>query len=335
MSFEKEFKTYLVKSNNNISEISLLNGVSLNNYDNKFNINSSKKIISGSHSFVDTYFDIDENDSIYGLINSKRGSLIYIYSNDQYIIKTDILTFNGRKNSIKFPYIKKFPDNIIHLFFYVVNASKTNYCTLSHYYYDGAKWYKSTISTLNYFLLTNFSVSWNNDIPTVFFFKKINNCSELFLSTFNLADKKWTVPLPITMTKREKVYLSILKTSNNQYHMTFAEANNNKYYCMYFNESIDGLSSLSHKYIHLNKNAICSFPNLLIKNSKLYLQWIEGSTLFTCISKDSGNTWSNPTENKQSDFKTFYRCQYNSNTGSISYPSIFYAIKNSLSPIII
>ena len=38
MSFEKEFKTYLIKSNKNVSEISLINGVSLNNYDNKFNI---------------------------------------------------------------------------------------------------------------------------------------------------------------------------------------------------------------------------------------------------------------------------------------------------------
>ena len=208
MSFEKEFKTYLIKSNKNVSEISLINGVSLNNYDNKFNIISSKKIISGSQGFADTYFDIDKNDSIYGLINSKRGSLIYIYSNDQYIIKTDILTFNGRKNSVKFPYIKKFPHNIIHVFFYLVNVSKTNYCTLFHFYYDGTTWYKSTISTLNYFLLTNFSVSWDNDIPTIFFLKKINKCSEIFLSTFNLADKKWTEAIPITMTKREKVYLS-------------------------------------------------------------------------------------------------------------------------------
>lgn len=149
-----------------------------------------------------------------------------------------------------------------------MNASKTNYCTLSHYYYDGAKWYKSTISTLNYFLLTNFSVSWDNDIPTIFFLKKINKCSEIFLSNFNLADKKWTEAIPITMTKREKVYLSILKTTNKQYHITFAEANNNKYYCMYFNEATDNISVLNHQYIHLNKKTICSFPNHISK--KLY-----------------------------------------------------------------
>ena len=295
MSLEKEFKTYLIKSNKNVSEISLINGVSLNNYDNKFNIISSKKIISGSQGFADTYFDIDKNDSIYGLINSKRGSLIYIYSNDQYIIKTDILTFNGRKNSVKFPYIKKFPHNIIHVFFYLVNVSKTNYCTLFHFYYDGTTWYKSTISTLNYFLLTNFSVSWDNDIPTI---------------------------------------LSILKTTNKQYHITFAEANNNKYYCMYFNEATDNISVLNHQYIHLNKKTICSFPNLLVKNSTLYLQWIEGTVLLTCKSKNSGKTWSTPLENKQADFKPFYRCQYNSNNKAISYPSIFYTFKNPISPII-
>ena len=334
MSFEKEFKTYLIKSNKNVSEISLINGVSLNNYDNKFNIISSKKIISGSQSFVDTYFDIDENDSIYGLINSKRGSLIYIYSNDQYLIKTNILSFNGRKNSVKFPYIKKFPHNIIHVFFYLVNVSKTNYCTLFHFYYDGTTWYKSTISTLNYFLLTNFSVSWDKDIPTVFFLKKFNNCSEIFLSTFNLVDKKWTEAIPITMTKREKVYLSILKTTNKQYHITFAENNNNKYYCMYFNEAADNISVLNHQYIHLNKKTICSFPNLLVKNSTLYLQWIEGTVLLTCKSQNSGKTWSTPLENKQADFKPFYRCQYNSNNKAISYPSIFYTFKKPISPII-
>lgn len=101
--------------------------------------------------------------------------MIYIYSNDQYLIKTNVLSFNGRKNSVKFPYIKKFPHNIIHVFFYLVNVSKTNYCTLFHFYYDGTTWYKSTISTLNYFLLTNFSVSWDNDIPTIFKKKKLIN----------------------------------------------------------------------------------------------------------------------------------------------------------------
>lgn len=82
-------------------------------------------------------------------------------------------------------------------------------------------------------------------------FQKINKCSEIFLSTFNLADKKWTEAIPITMTKREKVYLSILKTTNKQYHITFAENNNNKYYCMYFNEAADNISVLNHQYIQL------------------------------------------------------------------------------------
>lgn len=334
MAFEKDLKTLLIKSNKNISEISFSEGISINNYNDKFNLLSNKKIISGSQGFADCYFDIDINDSIYGLINTKKGGLLYIYCNDNSLSSTEIFKFNGRRNFVKFPYIKKLLDNTIHLFFYLGDATKTNYCTLFHYYHDGLKWHKTAITNLNYFLLTNFSVIWNDNIPTIFFLKKVNKFSEIFMSSYNLQDKSWSKCVPITKTKKEKVYLSIIKTSNNTYHFSYAEANNNKYFCMYFSEDKNNLTSTSHKYIHLNVNPVCSFPNLLIRNKTLYLQWIEGTSLFTCKSKDLGFTWTDPIEKKSAEFKPFYRCQYNKNSKTVSVPYIFYSFNNSLTPII-
>lgn len=337
MSFKKNFKTYLIKSNSDISEISHENGVVLYNYNNNFQQLSSKSIITGTQSFVDTYFNIDSNDNVYGLINTKRGSLLYISTRDNCIIKTPILTFDGRKNYVKFPYIKKI-NNELHIFYYYLDATTTNSASIIHHYFDGICWHKHLISKINYYLLTNFCVIFENQTPHIFFFKKNNKVSEIFYSSYNLEKNAWITPIQLTATNREKVYLSVIKTKN-IYHLTYSENINNKYNCIYFSVNLDNdtLNSAT-KYIQINNNSVCSFPNLIIRNSTLFIQWIENNRLFSSTSKNNGLTWTDPHLSTFSEATDFYRCHvcYNPKLliNSEDFSPIFFASKNSITPIL-
>ena len=89
MPFVRQFHTLLQKSNQNIIIKNLDDSIEMQNFDTNFDLISTKKILDGKYSFVDVYFDINEDDTIYGIINVQKNSLIHLYINDKVIIETD------------------------------------------------------------------------------------------------------------------------------------------------------------------------------------------------------------------------------------------------------
>ena len=98
MSFIRKFATLIKKSNKNIININLDNGVELYNYSPDFNLILSKKILDGAYSFADVWFDINENDTLYGIINTQKNKIVHLYINDKIIVITSVL--RGIKNKI-------------------------------------------------------------------------------------------------------------------------------------------------------------------------------------------------------------------------------------------
>ena len=313
MSFKRVFNVLLRKSDKTISRVEFKNGISIYNYDSSFMLYSSKEIINGSHRFIDGWFDIGTDDGIYGLINSKLGSLIYVYSLNNTLAKSNVLQFDPKKYAIKFPYIKKI-DNTINILYYLITPSKPNSCTLYHYYYSNNKWHSTSICTLDYFILTNFVVTYENGIPSIFFLNRIKNYEELFVTTFDSLSKTWTTPYKITNTKKSKVYLSIIKDEHNTYHISYSENSENKYRCIYFNGLFkNNIFETNPNYIVFEETITCSFPTLLKYKSQLILQYIDNNELYSSTSSLSGEKWTNPNVNIKSSKNTFIRYDYKSN----------------------
>lgn len=290
MSFIENFESLIEKSNNDICNITLDEGINLYNYDSNFKLLSSKKLIDGNYSFADYWFDINSSDVLYGLINTKEGSIIHYYINDRFTIKNYILKYDLNKLAIKFPYIKNI-NGVTHIIYFEIHKGAEHYCTLIHHYKKNNKWVKYEIDSMNYMILSNFVVIFNDCNPSIFYLKIVNGNEEVFYSTFDLITSTWSSPSQITNTSKEKVYLSVIKSSNNFYNIIYSENNLNSYYCTYINGYIDNNKFISSSPITISKTTACVFPHLIEHKNNLYAQWLEYRDLYTSISRDFGKTW--------------------------------------------
>ena len=280
--------------------------------DSSFNKTSHNKIIDGSYSFADICLDINDNDIIYGVIDDKKGKLINITIDDDNISSNTILKYDYKNYFIKFPYIKDFYPGR-HVFFYSLSKYKSNVYCLNHIYINNDSSKKHIFNLSGYNIISNFTVTWDDNIPTIFYYNIVNGVEELFVSKFDIDLLKWSQPQQITSSRKQKIYLSILKDTNNTYHIVFSENNNNQYYCKYIKGHYeDGLfNTISSNF--LSQDIMSLFPHLIMHNSKLYAQWIQYHTLYTCTSKDLGESWSNPTSHNLLSESPLIRYEFRSN----------------------
>ena len=285
--------------------------------DSNLNKLSSEKLIEGDFSFVDLCLDIDNENNIYGVINNKKGKLINIDIKDDVIDTSLLFKYDYKNFFIKFPYFKKV-NTENHIIYYLVDKKSPYSTTLIHLYKSDDKYVKNKIDYLNYNIMTNFIVTIDNDIPTIFYFKHINDFEELFMSTFDLSTLKWSTPYQITNSKKNKIYLTVLKDINNTYHIAFSENNNNKYYCKYINGNISNEKFQINKESFISHNLMCVFPTLIEQNSNIYIQWVEYFNLYMSKSDDYGNTWSSPLLDENISNSSFILYKFNSMKSNIN-----------------
>lgn len=297
MSFFTNSKIIIRDSNKFLHIFNIDDGIIYNEIDNNLNTLSSQNIISKNCSFVDIWLDINNDDSIYGLINKKNGKIIEICLKNSTINESTLFKYDFNTFSIKFPFIKKVKDKT-HILYFSINNNNPYCCSLMHLYYDKDKFIKNTIDCISYNILTNFIVIFINNSPIIFYFKIINDYEQLFVSKFNIETLTWLAPIQITNSKKGKIYLSIIKNNSNYFHIIFSENNSGKYFCKYLNLYIDNNEFKIIKSLYIRKESMCVFPILIQNKSILYAQWIEYHNIFTCISYDFGKTWGDPFSKK-------------------------------------
>lgn len=293
MSFERKFNTLLGKSDNSLYELSYDNGIELYIYDKDSKLKYKKKFVTGNYNFSNTFFDVDNKDSVYGVIYTKDNTLLYTYINQEHIYKSTLLKIDNPNFKITFPYIKKI-DNKIHLFYYLVDTTRSDECTLIHYYYNGDKWVKSEIDKIKYFILSNFVITFNDNNPTIFYLNDNKGYEEVFIARFNEKTSSWNSSIQGTNTGKTKVYLSAIESPKNYYHIVFSENNSDRYHCAYYSGELADNKFIRKDYIIIQDAVACEFPHILKSNNELYIQWLEFSELFTSFSEDNGSTWSSP-----------------------------------------
>lgn len=313
MTFTKRFETLLKKSNDHIIKFNLNSGINIEEYNQTGDLLYSKSLAKGNFTFVDFYFDIAKDDSLYGIINNKRNSLVYIFQANETLTKTTLLNYDGLSFELKFIYIKRL-NSINHVLFYLINRHDSNkVCTLIHYYEENKKWVRTEVNKFSFGILSNFVVNISENFLRVFYFKCVNNFEEIFLSTFDIEKKIWLNPIKITNSHKFKVYLSVINTTSKDFYLTFSENNKSNYYCTTIALTIENNLCTIKNYVNINKTIACMFPHLILYKHKLYAQWIEYNDLYTSISLDMGKTWGKPSKNNF-PFFPFQRYDYKSNS---------------------
>lgn len=287
----------------------------LNNID-------SNIIIDGKYSFIDIWLDIDKNENIYGILNNKKGRLENLNISNNRIKRNTIIKYDYKNFLIKFTYIKYFK-NENHIIYYSINKNNPYYTYLIHIYKSNNIVKKTRIDFIKYNILSNFVITYNDNIPTIFYFKLVGSTEELFVSTFDISLYTWSTPIQITNSKKDKIYLSSIKDNRGNYHIVFAENNSNKYFCKYIGGNIVNNSFSISTEQYITKHSMCVFPNLISSYSKIYIQWVEYFDLYTSESSNYGKSWSKPKLNSSVSDLNFQRYEFRSNNHTYNTTTIF------------
>lgn len=312
MTFINEVKMLLKKSNGNLAILNIDGGIKYELLNNNLSKILNKKIYDGNFSYINTWFDINKDDSIYGIIDNNKGNLIKININDDIISSSTLIKYDYKNFIIKFPYIKIL-DNENHIIYFSINKKNNNFSQLIHIYKNDNIYKKSKIDFINYNIMSNFVVTWNNNIPSIFYYNRVNGFEELFVSTFDLNNLNWTSPLKLTNSEKNKIYLDVIKDINNNYHIVYSENNNLKYHCQYLKLEINNTNFKILESSLIKNNIMCLFPTLLIQSNNIFIQWVEYNNLYICKSINSGKTWSKSNKNNSISDYIFLRYYYKSN----------------------
>lgn len=311
MTFINKTKFIFKKSDNNLVVFNIDNNLEYKVLDNNLNELISDKLYNGKFSYVNTWFNIDENDLIYGIIDDSKGKLIDITINNE-ISNSTLLKYDYKNFIIKFPYIKIL-NNEKHIIYISINKKNKYFYQLNHIYINQNIYKKNKIDIINYSILSNFIVTWKNNIPTIFYFNRVNGFEEIFISTFNLDTLSWTTPIMITNTRKNKIYLDVVNTSDDYYHIVYSENHDCKYHCKYLKFFIENNNFKIIENHSLKNNIMCLFPTIIFNSPNIFIQWVEYHDLYICKSSNYGHTWNNTIQNKYISNYNFLRYYYKSN----------------------
>ncbi|WP_250673470.1 hypothetical protein LZ906_003300 [Paraclostridium ghonii] len=314
MGFFNECAYVVRKSNKDMLLIKSENGLSYKYFKNSDLLTHSEKITLIPIDFSNYYFDIDLNDSVYGIFADSKINILKLNSDSNKFLTIHTIDYDYENYTITFPYIK-FINNKIHIFYYLTNKNCAT-SILFHHYNNGQQWFENKVDFINLPVLDSFTIHFNEKIPTIFYLKEANEFPQVFCSIFNLDSLSWNEPIQITNSLENKIYLSILKDKLNFYHISYCESNNFKYSVKYLNGYLKNNSFEEQINKFITDESLYLYPSLLKYNSSIFISYVYKNALYTTYSDDLGCNWSDFYEDEFSINDKFIRAYFKSNYSS-------------------
>ncbi|WP_244835133.1 hypothetical protein [Clostridium sp. BJN0001] len=282
MPFLNKFNIEISISKKILIKIRLDQNIYLDKYDKNNVLLSTYKIENGSYLYDKVWFSKMSDFSICGLLLKNSNKLIYIYINlkKNFIIKECISNKISGYQTIEFPYIYKNKDST-HIFFYINYNKNPRRYYLVHYYYNKHKWNKNIICNSLCAILTNYVSFVKENECSVFYLKGEQYFEEIYYRYFDFNTLKWSDEEKITDNKKRKVYLAVVKDKKKNYHIAYSESNGRVYNISYIHLSYINENKYVEKYNNtVSKTIAPMYPNIILTNSVIYVQWIEYSSLY-------------------------------------------------------
>ncbi|SHH00256.1 hypothetical protein [Tepidibacter thalassicus] len=275
--------------------------------------NNEKQIINN---VVDNQFNIqiDDEDNIYGIANIENGKIVYIYTDENKDIKyKKLFDYNNEKYILINPHVIKKKSNV-YIIYYIQDVRDTRIWAIFSHYFDGEKWSESSIDFIvSYPVVNPFFINFSSDNLNIFYFNKVNEVEEIYLSRFNSLNKFWTEPEQLTSTNNKKIYLNVLQDDMNFYHITWSEFVNENLVVKYMNGYLKDSFKSKSDVVSLSEKSNCSFPTLIKTGKTLWNVWTQMNKLYNCYSFDNGKTWSEVNLDNKSIDINFIRYKFRSN----------------------
>ncbi|MTI65391.1 MAG: hypothetical protein FH753_02195 [Firmicutes bacterium] len=256
---------------------------------------------------------IDKKDRIFLVCNKNNGSLIFLtkafgsWSEELILEELNTKIYNL---NIKLHDFKK------HIVF-CIPSNESNYVyQIYHYYYEKEKWNYNIIGNisrkevLNPFQLINLDESLY-----IFYYDLVKDIEQVFFKKYDLNSNTWLDEIKLTDTNNSKMYLDTIY-SNGELNLVYSEMKEGNLVIQYKKyEDIKEPKEIDS--YELSNKANCSYPTLILYESRLWVVWTEYENIMSSYSDDDGKTWNGPflwSESKKSDV---LRYKFNTNDKEI------------------
>ncbi|MDI6601142.1 MAG: hypothetical protein QME46_05110 [Thermoanaerobacteraceae bacterium] len=260
-------------------------------------------------------FSVDiDRDFIYLLYSDINNELNLLIWNGKIWSKSPLMK-NPINGSIQSPNII-LDNGFVHIT-YEVNNKKDNGYYLVHHFWNKSKWSSYVVANssnkIPYFLTKGSSGLYGMYIEK----------EQLMYSNFNYTSNSWTKPVIIGNARDTDNPFIYMNSANNSIHILYSIDDK----LHYVRKTSGNWPSNNEQNKILFSDGV-EYPNILFIGGNLWALWYSKGFLYTCLSADNGDTWSEPFK-ISSEVDSLSICNFISlKKPEFSRTRAFYHIKN-------
>ncbi len=284
-----------------------------NTYDKNNVLLDSTKLFSN---IIDFSVAIGKNEEIHLICITSGGKLKhYINKNNNWSYK--VVSRPDVKSNV-YKYLTIYVDGeYTHAFYTKTNLLTQALSTIEHIYWNGKDINKVIVS--NYIhgkYISPFRISSDNmgNFHMVYkVFYKDNH--QLYYNRFKTLTKTWTSNEPVTDLQNEHSHPYIFIDRERNLHLVWCTIEQGNFVLKYKkrHDIIDTTSNWSNTQTLSNKNSNCISPILIQRLNSLVIYYKRNDKIIEIVSKDFGDSWTYPTNNRSYSIKKPEIIQYSNN----------------------
>lgn len=282
-------------------------------YDKESRNSERRTIINDCNDEYDAV--ISEDGTIYLICQKNDGNVVLVSIKgkiqDERILEAKI---NGKLRNIN---IKLINDKI-HIFYCVESTEGSNSFRIYHNFLHNNEWIKYPVSDIfSTGILNPFSIVETKNGILLGYYDIINNCEQIFISSFDMNNLKWSERIQITSDNNPKLYLDMISKDDNMLDICYSKYIEGNLVVTYEKYKIEDLNVIKETESLLSNPANCMYPTLVYSNETLWVIWIEYNRLLSSYSEDDGLNWSSPYSWKNTQFQDFARYKFSTNSSAV------------------
>lgn len=223
------------------------------------------------------------SDKIYVLYQNVEGHLILIVVNGNK--KEEIqLTHTGL--SEVFNLCLEIKDKFIHILYAIRGEGNKYY--IKHHFYDGSKWEEFLVDEISVKKVINQmkAILMKDRLHLIYY----NDDYNISIKSFNLDNLTWSNSFNLISNSNEKLFLDGIVVNNNL-HLAFCEYVDENLVVKYLRYECQDENYIKTAEEFISNEGSPSHPTVIYYKNDLWITWLELDKVFSRLSKDMGNSW--------------------------------------------
>lgn len=258
---------------------------------------------------------ISKDDIVYLVCQKIDGSIVLI-SLDKDRQEQNLLAdkFNGKLRNLNIKVIS----NQVHIIYCLESEEYNNRFRIFHHCLIDDEWNTSIVSDISIKdVLNPITIIELADTLVIGYYDVVNNCEQIFISSFHMNNSKWSDKIQLTTDGSMKLYIDMISYAEKEFDLCYSRLVEGNFVVKYEKYNIVDEEIMRTAEHILSNPANCMYPTLIYSGGTLWTLWIEYNSVLSCFSDDCGISWSIPYLWEDSKRHNFARYKFTSSNSSV------------------